>query len=59
MAKVIPDIEVTVGEPETGLWCDTCLLPSMIAVPVMATCGNSIILVAVHRRCADCGAGDA
>ena len=52
-------IQTQVGEPETGLWCDTCLLPSMVAVPVITTCGSRILSVAVYRRCADCGAGDA
>ena len=28
---------VSAGEPETGLWCDTCLLASRVRVPIFLT----------------------
>lgn len=53
MAEMV--IEVTVGDPETGLWCGTCLLPSVVAIPVMAVCGSRIVSLTVFRECPDCG----
>jgi hypothetical protein len=27
-------ITITTGDPETGLWCTTCLLPSLVRIPL-------------------------
>lgn len=51
---VTETIEVEVGEPETGLWCGTCLLPSAVAIPVTATLRGSILSVSAAMFCADC-----
>ena len=40
----------TAGEPETGLWCGTCLLPSVIRIPVLV--GGKVIGTA--EACAGC-----
>lgn len=49
-------VTFSAGEPETGLWCDSCLLPSAVAVPVMATYGSGkILLLQVFRQCTDYG----
>jgi hypothetical protein len=55
VAEIVQVIKVTVGEPETGLWCDDCLLPSVVAIPVVAMCGSRILSLTVFRECADCG----
>jgi|HubBroStandDraft_4_1064222.scaffolds.fasta_scaffold3630262_2 hypothetical protein len=55
MAAVTVTLEVTVGEPVTGLWCGSCLLPSLIAVPVTETLGNRQPSLAAYKACADCG----
>lgn len=47
-------IEVTVGEPETGLWCGICLLPSAVAVPVTGTLRESILFVSASMFCTGC-----
>lgn len=44
------------GEPETGLWCETCKLPSVVRVPfVMLTeSGASYGAVPPAELCTEC-----
>jgi hypothetical protein len=43
-------VTFTAGEPETGLWCGTCLLPSVIRIPFLI--GGKVISTA--EACAGC-----
>lgn len=44
------------GDPVTGLWCDSCLLPSLIEAQVSLTSEDGSSLV-THRWCVECGSG--
>jgi hypothetical protein len=48
-------VEISRGTPDTGLWCDTCLLPSGIGVPVYALGDDGPRLLVYTRMCLDCG----
>lgn len=41
------------GTPVTGLWCDTCLLPSRYEAPVYVLGDDGPIKVGVMKRCDD------
>lgn len=45
-----------IGEPETGIWCDRCLLPAAITAEVgVYTEGGSLVgPVGTVTRCPDC-----
>jgi hypothetical protein len=45
------------GEPETGLWCNACLLPSAVRVPlIMITeSGASDTALSPVELCTECG----
>ena len=47
---------VDVGEPETGLWCGRCLLPSGYRRRVAFVSGLHILLALQITACHDCGA---
>jgi hypothetical protein len=53
MAALEVKVRCTLGEPETGLWCPDCLLPSVIRVPVLAEAGREVWMFWVSA-CADC-----
>jgi hypothetical protein len=53
MAVQVP-IEVTVSEPEPGLWCGTCLLPSVTAVILTTTIGSATPALRVLKMCDGC-----
>ena len=42
------------GEPETGIWCETCLLPSAVAFPVILTFGGGTPQLKAVQHCLDC-----
>jgi hypothetical protein len=48
---------IEAGEPETGLWCDSCLLPSVVRVPlIMITeTGASDTALSPAELCTECG----
>lgn len=48
-------LTLRLGLPETGHWCDRCLLPSAVKFPVTVTLGARGTLVGVFLACPDCG----
>ena len=55
-----PVIEIlTLGEPETGLWCPDCLLPSRVRFPWLSQFGDGPLVpfpaVPDLDICNDCG----
>jgi hypothetical protein len=48
---------VATGEPETGLWCDSCLLPSVVRVPLVMITENGASDTALSpvELCTECG----
>lgn len=47
-------IQLGAGTPQTGLWCDTCNLPSRIVVPVMWLADSGVGKIGESSRCAVC-----
>lgn len=45
---------ITAGEPETGLWCPACLLPSRVRTPLYLAGDHGSFLAAVSDSCAGC-----
>ena len=43
------------GLPETGLWCGSCLLPSVIRVPVYTLAESGPRLLLAATECTECG----
>lgn len=45
------------GEPETGLWCGSCLLPSVVRVPLIMITENGADTSALSpaELCTECG----
>lgn len=50
------ELRLVVGEVETGIWCDRCLLPSAITGHVYAQSldGRRVGEVGLVTRCPDC-----
>jgi hypothetical protein len=48
---------LSTGEPETGLWCVECLLPSRVRIPVVmiTEAGASDTAVPAVDVCTSCG----
>ena len=48
---------IAAGEPQIGLWCDTCLLPSVVRVPlIMITeTGADDSALSPAELCTECG----
>lgn len=44
-----------VMEPEAGLWCDSCCLPSAISVRAFITSATRIFGEMIIAKCVDCG----
>lgn len=44
----------SIGEPETGLWCDRCLKPSVVRLTTAWTHGERLISIGTMERCTDC-----
>lgn len=44
-------MHLALGTPTTGLWCDTCLLPSRYEVPLYVLSDDGPINVGVFDRC--------
>lgn len=54
MAEAITVNIVTFGEPETGIWCDDCMLPSMIRIRLVGQSGMSVLDFGKHDYCDEC-----
>jgi hypothetical protein len=54
MAAIIK-IEITYGEPELSVWCETCLLPSAVRFPLMIMNERGLTLIGAIEYCRDCG----
>lgn len=57
MAKAV---ELCVGaellaEPERGLWCDSCCLPSVISASLATTLNGALWAVMSVQSCTECG----
>lgn len=48
-------VHLVPGTPETGQWCDHCLLPSVIRIPVYMLTGDGPQLLATYTECDGCG----
>jgi hypothetical protein len=46
---------ISAGEPETGLWCPDCLLPSRVRIPIYVTSETGSSLTTTADECQDCG----
>lgn len=46
-------VDLVLGTPTTGLWCDTCLLPSRYEVLVYVLGDDGPIKTGVIKRCDD------
>ena len=46
---------VRFGEPDHGVWCDGCLLPSAVAQSFAAVSGLSVCGIFRVTVCEDCG----
>ncbi|WP_280466805.1 hypothetical protein [Nocardia cyriacigeorgica] len=44
----------TAGEPETGLWCEQCALPSVLRFPVAGIVPTGVLDLGVVTICPDC-----
>jgi len=47
------EVWVTVGEPQRGLWCDACALPSVITVHIQALSKRGVGRT-MAARCTNC-----
>lgn len=47
-------LNLTLGTARTGLWCDTCLLPSQVQVPLYALGVDGPYEVGTFDRCDRC-----
>jgi len=45
---------ITTGEPETGLWCDRCMLPARIRIPIYQMSASGFTPLTVYDVCAEC-----
>lgn len=43
-----------ITEPETGIWCDRCNLPSVVRCLMALRDGDKLLHVGTHERCMDC-----
>lgn len=53
MAAIVLRIEA-VTEPETGIWCSTCALPSIVRMTMAVLSGDHIVHIAPYERCTSC-----
>ena len=49
-------VTVSLGEPETGVWCPHCLLPSAVRWPIVADMPRLFPAGLSVTICQDCGA---
>lgn len=47
-------IHITPGTMTTD-WCDTCLLPSVVVVPLHVIGSSGVHRVGTYRKCQECG----
>ena len=46
---------LTPGTPETGVWCESCALPSVIRVALYQLSDSGVSHVATAAVCTECG----
>lgn len=51
-------VHVTAGDPEPGYWCDRCLLPSAVELPIHGLHEHGVMELGRLRACPDCGTID-
>lgn len=47
-------LTVSPGTPETGQWCGTCLLPSLVRVPLLAISDAGVTRLGTAEGCPGC-----
>jgi len=47
-------LDLVPGTPTTGLWCDACLLPSRITVPIYVLADDGPVQIGTIDRCYRC-----
>jgi len=57
MARSVVKVTLSVGDPEPGLWCPACNLPSVVAFKVTMLSESGVGRPIECARCADCGMG--
>lgn len=50
---------IVFGEPESGLWCDDCALPSAIRVRLVGQHGMSVMEMGTFVSCIECESAQA
>lgn len=58
MAERHVTVNLTVGEPELGLWCETCALPSLVEFPIYAITEQGVTQMGAVPLCTEHGRGD-
>lgn len=48
-------VRVMAGDPERGIWCAPCALPSAVSVPVYLLTASGVTLHGHARKSSDCG----
>ncbi len=46
-------VHLAIGSPVTGGWCPTCLLPSLIRVPIWQLSARGMDLLRIVEACQD------
>lgn len=49
------EVYAEIGTPSTGIWCDTCMLPSKILLPVQGLGEEGVLPLGTISACPDCG----
>lgn len=47
-------VTLTPGTPTTGLWCDTCQLPSLVRIRVHTMTAEGVGIIGSITRCTNC-----
>lgn len=55
MAERAVTVNLTVGEPETGLWCERCALPSRAELPIYAVTNRGVSKLSPVSVCTEHG----
>ena len=58
MALSTRTIYIDVGEPETGIWCATCLLPARFRFPLLHLAERGVTHLSTVERCLKCSRSD-
>lgn len=58
MAQRYVVVNITVGEPVVGLWCDTCALPSKVEFPLYTITEHGVSQMSSVPWCTEHGRDD-